>query len=550
MSTPELDPIKADFRNFLFICWQHLGLPEPTPEQYDIAYYLQHGPKKKMIMAFRGVGKSWIYGAFVCWRLYCNPDWKIMVVSASKTYADELSKYVKRLIDEMPLLNHLKPRQGQRDSNIMFDVGPARTSKDPSVKSVGITGQITGSRADEIIADDIETTNNSSTHQTREKLLELIKEFSAVAKPETGFIAYLGTPQSEESIYNHLPSRGYEVRIWPARLPKDPDKYGGKLAPYILDLMARGGKAGDPVSPRFGEYVLNDKIGEYGKSGFALQFMLDTSLADADRYPLKLADLIVTHLDPRLAPAKLVWCNDPDKMHQELPSVGLQGDRLFRPMWTANEMTEFTGCVMAIDPSGRGKDETGYAVVKICHGNLFLVDAGGFKDGFHEDTLKSLAVIAKLHGVNSIRVEPNFGDGMYAQLLRPVVSRIHPCEVVDDERSMGQKEQRIADTLEPLMNSHRLIVDAKLIEKDHKSGEQKYQLFYQLTRLTRDKGALAHDDRLDALAQACAYWVEHMSRDADQAHKDHLEYLRDQELEKFMEGILGKGDDTSTWFRI
>ena len=68
------------------------------------------------------------------------------------------------LIDEMPMLNHLRARPGQQDSMIMFDVGPARTSKDPSVKSVGITGQITGSRADEIIADDIETTNNSNTH--------------------------------------------------------------------------------------------------------------------------------------------------------------------------------------------------------------------------------------------------------------------------------------------------------------------------------------------------------------------------------------------------
>jgi hypothetical protein len=123
-----------------------------------------------MIMAFRGVGKSWVYGAFVCWRLLCNPDWKIMVVSASKPYADALSQFVKRLIDEMEVLRHLKAGKGQRDSLIMFDVGPARTSKDPSVKSVGITGQLTGSRADEIIADDIESLNNSATQNGRDAL--------------------------------------------------------------------------------------------------------------------------------------------------------------------------------------------------------------------------------------------------------------------------------------------------------------------------------------------------------------------------------------------
>jgi hypothetical protein len=139
---------------------------------------------------------------------------------------------------------------------------------------------------------------------------------------------------------------------------------------------------------------------------------------------------------------------------------------------------------------------------------------------------------------------------MFAQLLRPVMGKIHPCEVVDDERSTGQKEMRIADTLEPLMNSHRLIVDAKLIEQDHRSGEQKYQLFYQLTRLTREKGALAHDDRLDALAQACAYWVEVMNRDTERAHEEHLEMLRDKELEKFMEGILGQRERKDTWFTL
>ncbi len=406
---PTGDPLADDFRNMLYVVWKHLGLPDPTPEQYDIAYYLQHGPKRKMIMGFRGVGKSWIYGAFVCWRLYRNPDWKIMVVSASKTAADSLSKFVKRLIDEMPTLNHLRARPGQQDSMIMFDVGPAKTSKDPSVKSVGITGQITGSRADEIIADDIETTNNSNTHTSRERLLELVKEFSAVIKPESGYITYLGTPQSEMSIYKTLPGRGYQIRVWPARVPEDPDKYHGHLAPMILDMIARGVRAGTPVSPRFPEHVLMEKEAEYGRSGFLLQFMLDTSLADADRYPLKLADMMVMDLDPRMGPVKLVWGQQADAVLNDLPNVGLDGDRLYGPVWMAKEMAEYTGCVMAIDPSGRGKDETAYAIVKMLHGNLFLVAAGGFSDGYSEATLRALAVLAKTHDVKHVIVEANFG---------------------------------------------------------------------------------------------------------------------------------------------
>lgn len=545
----EDDPIRADFRNFLYLVWKHLGLPDPTPEQYDIAHFLQHGPKKKMIMAFRGIGKSWIYGAFVCWRGLTNPDWKMMVVSASKAAADSLSKFVKKLIDEMPMLQYLRPRDGQSDSVIMFDFGPARTSKDPSVKSVGITGQITGSRADEIIADDIETTNNSATHQSRERLLELIKEFAAVVKPESGYITYLGTPQSEMSIYNELPGRGYTVRIWPARVPADPDKYKGNLAPFIQAMIDKGVPAGTPVSPRFDEITLTDKEGEYARAGFALQFMLDTSLSDADRYPLRLSDLIVTSLDRRLGPTKLAWCNDPEKVIQDLPNVGLAGDRYFRPMWQAQgaqALAEYTGCVMAIDPSGRGKDETGYAIVKILHGNLFLVAAGGFRDGYSENTLKSLSMLAKIHGVNHIRIEANFGDGMFTQLLKPILGKVYPC-TVEEERSSGQKEKRIADVLEPVIQAHRLIVDAAVVKADGES-ERDYQLFYQYSRLTRERGALRHDDRLDALAMAVGYWTEHMAKDTQKAADDHYEALRDADLRKFCEQFRPASENTDSWF--
>ena len=39
---------------------------------------------------------------------------------------------------------------------------------------------------------------------------------------------------------------------------------------------------------------------------------------------------------------------------------------------------------------------------------------------------------------------------------------------------------------------------------------------YQLTRLTADRGALTNDDRLDALAMACQYWVDAMAQDVEQ----------------------------------
>lgn len=213
----------------------------------------------------------------------------------------------------------------------------------------------------------------------------------------------------------------------------------------------------------------------------------------------------------------------------------------------------YTGSVMAIDPAGRGKDETAYAVVKILNSQLFLLESGGFSGGYSEDTLEKLAQIAKRQQVNRLLIEANFGDGMFEQLLKPFLTRIYPVTTEEVKHSI-QKEKRLIDTLEPVMNQHRLIVDRRLIEQDYKSTQHlpseqalKYQLFYQMSRITRERGALAQDDRLDALAIAVGYWVEAMARDVDKAMSDAKERHLKEALENFMDHVLGYTGKQDTW---
>lgn len=553
----------TDFRNFLYLVWKHLNLPEPTPVQYDIAEYLQHGPRREVIEAFRGVGKSYITSAFVVHQLLLNPEIKVLVVSASKNRADDFSTFTQRLINDMPVLHHLKPREEQRASKISFDVGPAGPSHSPSVKSVGITGQLSGSRADIIVADDIEIPNNSATQMMREKLAEAVKEFDAVLKPD-GRIIYLGTPQTEMSLYEELPNRGYEARIWPARYPSDAvrSRYSGRLAPMVGDLLDRDleGLTGTPTDPkRFTDDDLLERELSYGRSGFSLQFMLDTSLSDADRYPLKLSDLIVMPMDNDKAPEKVMWGRNPANELKDLPNLGLAGDKYYGPQDTVGAYIDYTGSVMAIDPSGRGADETAYAVVKMLNGQLFITDAGGVKGGYSNETLQALAVIAKKNKINEVIVESNFGDGMFTELFKPVLHKVYDV-TVNEVRHSKQKELRIIDTLEPVMNQHRLAIDPKVIERDWQSVQNysqekapKYTLAYQMTRITKDRGALAHDDRLDALSMAVSYWVEQMASDADKAIYDRKEELLMETLEKFSTNTLLKpdrGEVNNTWFTI
>ena len=548
-----------DFRNFLFVCWKHLGLPDPTPLQYDISNYLQHGPKRAIVMAFRGVGKSWICSAYVVHQLLLDPTKNILVVSASKTRSDDFSTFTLRLINDMPILAHLKPRDGQRFSKISFDVGLAPASHAPSVKSLGITSQLTGSRADIIVADDVEVANNSATQGMRDKLSDQVKEFDAIVKPlDTSRILFLGTPQCEDSIYNKLRERGYNARIWPSEYvgtDKNQTVYDGAIAPFIDDTTTdtNVGRSTEPL--RFTDVDLEERKLSYGRSGYALQFLLNPRLSDADRYPLKINDLIVHDLDNEVANEKYVWASEPGLVIGDLPNVGFNGDRFYRPFKALGEMVEYSGSVLAIDPSGRGRDETAYAVVKMLNGFLFVHACGGLKGGYGDGVLKELAMISARYKVNEVIIESNMGDGMFTELFKPVVNAVHPVSI-NEVRHNIQKERRIIDTLEPVMNAHKLIIDRSVIKDDYQSAlvypiesQSRYMLIHQISRITADKGSLLQDDRLDALAIATNYWVQQMAANADLNMNDRKTELLDKELDKFISSALGrKTNHTNSWF--
>lgn len=548
-----------DFRNFLYLVWKHLSLPKPTPVQFDIADYIQSSEKRIVINAFRGVGKSWITSAYVCHQLLLDPQKNILVVSASKNRADDFSTFTLRLINEIDILAHLRPQDDQRQSKVSFDVRPARASHAPSVKSLGITGQLTGSRSDLVIADDVESANNSATMGMRDKLSEQVKEFESIIKPQ-GRIIFLGTMQNEMSLYNQLPARGYKQRIWPALYPteKQLQSFGRALSPMIRNTWSPNmiNKPTDPL--RFDEDDLNQRLFSYGKSGFNLQFMLDSSLSDEDKYPLKLKDLVVMSTNPTTAPEKVIWASSPELRHENLPCVGLHNDAYYRPMQTQGDWLDYHGAVMAIDPSGRGSNETAYAVIKMLNGNLYLTEAGGLIGGYTDLTLQTLANIAKKEQVKLILVEENYGGGMFTKLLIPFVVKTYPV-TIEEIRSTVSKEKRIIDTLEPLMQQHRLIINDSVILKDYNSTMEmyqnekalRYQLFYQMSRIGREKGSLSIDDRLDVLAMACGYFIEQIARDQETAVKQRKNELFKAQLDKFLDHqVFDRGKPKQNkWFQ-
>ena len=255
-----------------------------------------------------------------------------------------------------------------------------------------------------------------------------------------------------------------------------------------------------------------------GRSNFMLQFMLDTSLSDAEKFPLKCADLVVTSVNPVSAPDAVVWCSDPTNVIKDLPNIGLPGDYFYSPMQLQGEWEPYTETICSVDPSGRGTDETAAAYISQRNGFLYLHEMRAYRDGYSDTTLLDILRGCKKYGVTKLLIESNFGDGLVCELFRKHLQQTKQAIDVEETRANVRKEDRIIDALEPVLNQHRLVVDRSVIEWDFRSNpdaapEERllYMLFYQMSRMCSEKGAVKHDDRLDCLAQGVKYYTEAMA---------------------------------------
>lgn len=509
-SKEEIERLLTSFPAYLAYIYSCINLPKPTGAQDRIATILGENRERLILEAFRGVGKTWITAAYATWRLLRNKNEKILIVSASGTKADEISQFTRRLFDEAPLLYHLRPnkRNGNRDSVVGFDVSGCSVAVSPSVKSIGITGQLTGSRGSLIILDDVEVLNNSMTEGMRAKLIQSVREVEALLIPDMpSSVVMLGTPQSIESIYNKL---DYPVSVIPAQVPEDPMLYEGKLDDWVLTR----GVAGDAVDPeRFPLEVLMQRKAGYGNSGYNLQFMLDTTLSDANRFPLKLKDLVVMNTEIEECPLSVTYTGDSRNTITELANLGFTGDRYQSALRINERYAEYDLKVMAIDPSGTGADETTWAIIGVKNGLVYVLDVGGHHLAYSTEGMTLLAYKAQEYNVNEIVVEKNYGDGMWSSMFEPVLVSIFP-RTVYDYQSRGQKEVRIIDTLEPITSNHKMVWSRDLIEREIQEGMADPKdlirtTLYQYTHITRDRQSLVHDDRVDVLAIACDH-IKHL----------------------------------------
>ena len=521
-----------NFIVFVSYAFAWLNLPRPTYNQYLMALHISNTENKsRMLMAMRGLAKSLMAQIYTVWRLYRDLDEHILVMSASGTRAKNFTAFVQKLIKLLPCTAHMSPRHNiERTSGGSFDVAGAMESDSPSVYAVGVENQIAGFRATLVIYDDIETKQNSGSINMREKIDHYAKEahnLLIAGKEET---ITLCTPHSKESIYIGWISEGHKALVIPSEYVDKNHFLYKHIAPHIRKRAEKfPSLIGNATDERIDKKTLEDKALKIGRSEYKLQYLVDVSESDDLRHPLKLDDLIVMDIDPETAPLKIVYSSMPENQIY-IPHNGFKSDKFFRPSYVSDDRAEYQTRIMSVDPSGKGADETGYSVVYVLNGKIHLVDIGGFKGGYDDESIEGLCMLIRHHKINFLIIEENFGGGTFGVVLQNKMTKLKiSCEIVSI-RNTKQKELRIINTLEPLLNQHKIVVSKNLLDND-KRGSASNSFTYQLSHITRERESLRADDRIDSLEMACKYASENF---LDVDEEKGMEILKEQEMEDIM----------------
>jgi len=522
--------LATDYLFFVRELWKDRGLDKKAPIgdlEDEMLTFVSAGPRMRGILGARGLGKTTLLVApLVVYRLFRDPDRKVMIVSKSAGSAKETIGLCRAWINDVWFLQHLKPQKDQPDNTNEFSVGTAKRgiSKQPSVKAIGNDGQLEGNRAHTFLADDAETKGNTRTMEAREELMRTVGNeatnivYAVDDAIDPNEIIAIGTYKCEDSWYKRLHARGYAFRTYPIAYPQEGDQFLG-LSP-ILQKRLQDGTAKYTVD---GNYDQNPALPHFFKSAtikermgaglldFGMENMLLVNPGKQSGPPLRLSSLIVMPIDRNVGPIRV---KPNGACIGDIACEGLVGDALYGPESTDSIRERFQTTLAVIDIAGEGNDLMGVAIVSYLNGLFFLKYCKGWPGGASVETMSQLAVLFRSHGVKEAWVETNidifntFAPALAVECrklhLSPGVNRDYPegwaC-AVDGFHATGQKEVRICQMLQPVFGNNRMIVDPSVLRPDITlEAHQTFQ--YQVSRIRPIKKWLREDGPIDALASA------------------------------------------------
>ncbi len=480
----EKNMAQADFRLFLVLWNQQQNFKTPLLH-LNIASWLEGrwnaGDKRLLLMAFRSAGKSTLVGVFAAWLFYRDPNLRILVLAADLTLAKKMVRNVKRIIERHPLTSALRPKNADQWASDRFTITRDLELRDPSMMAKGISANITGSRADIVICDDVEVPNTCDSAEKRGNLRERLAEISYVLTAG-GTQLYVGTPHDYYSIYADLPRR----EIGEER------PYLDGFTRFILPILDAKGQSAWPE--RYTMRDIEQIKRATGPNKFASQMML------------KFVNIMEGRLNPDLL---------------QIYSENLEYDKTLNTLFIGQN--KMVGASAWWDPAFglKNGDNSVLAVVfSDVTGNYYLHHLEYIRLDEHSETDEAsqqahiVTDLAKRFYLPSVSIEMNGIGRFLPNILRNVLAKEHVPACVHEKHSNKPKAVRIIEGLDALMAAKRIYV--------HESV-QKTPFFMEMREWqpTSNKG---HDDGLDALAGALSQ------------HPDRLERAYGQGKHRWMRG--------------
>ncbi len=418
----------------------------------------KNNDQRLLLQAFRSCGKSSVVGLFTVWLLYQNNNLRIIVLSADEALAGKMVRNVKRVIERHPLTADLKPERLEQWGSDRFTIRRETELRDPSMMAKGIAANITGSRADVVICDDVEVPRTCDTAGKRADLRAKLAEIDFILVPG-GVQLYIGTPHHFYTIY--------------ARKPR---KAIGEARPFLdgfsrleIPIIDAAGNSAWPE--RYPPAHIADMRRRSGPNRFASQMMLEAkNIAEA-----------------RLDPALLRRYDDDLIYQKELRCLWIGSKKIVSASawWDpAFGSAKGDGSVLAVVLTDEGG---AYHLHRVAY-----VRAKGREDDEATEQCRQIARLAKALFLPSIAVETNgIGKFLPAILRRELARERHPCAVIE-KISTRNKDTRILEAFDAVLAARALYVHDSVYKTPFITEMQEW----------KPGASKGHDDGLDAVAGA------------------------------------------------
>ena len=545
----ELSPrLQKDFSAFATYVFALKGL-RITPMQVSICRFMQpdrplQNKKDKIILSYRGVGKTNLLILLALWFLSNHPDDHVVFVGAERKKGMEVGKAIRDMVDEHPIFTPI--RIDRNGSDEAFNIkGHILGDRQPSFRSYGVRGQITGARAGLIIMDDVETSGDADYVSAAERLKRVLAEMYNVQsqrKPHHAKILF-GTPHTTDSFYTHAPSaHPILLRIWPALYP-DPSKcdprYLQTLDPTIYKRIREDAAIVGTPTDRLRE-DLTEKPDYPDGLQFRLNYMMDTYIKDTDSFPLRNSDLIVYNF-ANPVPLNLQWSNEPScKAGYRCP--GKAGDGFYHPrrLQEDEKFQKLDTIIAYVDPASAGADELAVAIAGHGDGKIWVFDVQGFSSDLKSTRLETVASLLKKYEVNKVFIETNHSEA-FLELIKSKLHALNYRCAVDGRHVHASKGKRIYGTLSDLFSQHRIVIHENVVKAHAQTNRWRGKnLFFQIANFnTFSSSTLKHDDRLDALTGVCEELSRFLRVDPD---KNRWEQMTEEQRLRALFHARATGD--------